>query len=350
MVRFVFSSDDLLRCRFAISPLCEVVQAARGLAGRHPSSSATWLEKRRSALADDEVGALLSLIPERGYLPDFLTPPPASPIANIEAELAAVRAAPEARVREEIAWVLAHRSIAPDLTRILRRRQIATTLADQLKVVWKTILEPEWLSIRNLLERDITHRARVMVNDGLARALDDLSPSVSFRRDVLYIRQRTVALRHLEGAGLLLIPSVFIGSQPATMLDKPWPAALIYPARGAANLGGTEPVQPGPGELAALIGSTRAQILSTLSEPASTTDLARALNRSPGNIADHLAVLFQNGLVTRQRDRRKVLYAQTQLGQTLSDRGSQRVRGDRHRARVAAIRGADLPTGGPEGR
>jgi DNA-binding transcriptional ArsR family regulator len=321
VVTFVFSPDDLLRCRFAISPLGEVVQAARVLARPESRARGSWLARQRGLLAgmagERDLRSLLALLPERGYAPDFLTPPPNSPIADVEAELATIRATARGRVRDEIERSIESRSLAADVDRMLRQRDVVAMLADQLEILWRSLLEPSWPSIRELLERDIAHRARALVDGGLARGLDDLSPSVSFRRRRLYVRQQTAAVRHLNGSGLLLEPSAFIGPRPATMLDEPWPAALIYPARGAGNLGLERGPERSSAELAALIGGTRASILASLREPTSTTALARALNRSAGNIADHLAVLLSNGLVTRERDRRQVLYARTQLGQTL---------------------------------
>lgn len=130
------------------------------------------------------------------------------------------------------------------------------------------------------------------------------------------MRQRTDAEVRLEGQGLLLIPSAFIWPQVATMIDPPWPPALIYPARGVGALW-TEPTTGGETSLADLIGGTRATIVAALGEPASTTALARRLGRSPGNVADHLRVLRANGLVTRTRVGRQVLYSRTPLANAL---------------------------------
>lgn len=320
MVRFVFSTNDLLRCRFAISPLGETVQAARALNGGRRGTTAGWIKARRATVgfeAEHTVRPLLALLPEHGYVPDFLTPPPRHPVADVAAELEVVRTTPPDRARPEIERALADRPVDDAVTRELRRRDAPERLAAQLFEIWSKLLAPCWAEIRVLLERDIAHRARALVDTGLAQALDDLAPSVSFEHNILQVRQRTTALRELDGAGLLLVPSLFIGPQSATMLNPAWPAALIYPARGAGNLGSDTPVRPGGEELAALIGPTRASVLAALEEPTSTSDLARALGRSPGNVADHLAVLLRGGLVAKRRERRRVLYARTRLGDAL---------------------------------
>ena len=99
-------------------------------------------------------------------------------------------------------------------------------------------------------------------------------------------------------------------------MDEPWPATLIYPARGIAALWET-PATAAPGALGDLVGRTRAGLLTALDQPASTTQLARSLGLATGAAGDHLAVLRGAGLVTRARSGRSVLYRRTPLGDAL---------------------------------
>ena len=321
MVTFIFTSDDLLNCRFAISPVGEAMLAARVLA--NPASYAhrlEWLRAQGPAItalaAERDLSPLFALLPRHGYTPDFLSPPPASPLAGPGEEFERIRATPKAEARRELERALAEGHVDRRVLRVLRRPDAPAVVADLLELVWKRLIEPSWEPLRELLERDVAYRARRLAEGGLTRLFDDLAPRVTLRGQRLRVQQRTDAVVSLEGGGMVFSPSAFLWPQVATRVDAPGPPTLLYPARGAALLWGAEPRR----DAAAtdrLIGSTRSKILHELAEPASTTALARRLGRSPGNISDHLGILRASGLIASSRDGREVIYARTPLGHAL---------------------------------
>jgi len=112
---------------------------------------------------------------------------------------------------------------------------------------------------------------------------------------------------------LVLIPSVFGWPAAAVAFDPP---AVTYPARGIARL--WQPPAQASGDLARLIGQTRAKVLTALAEPASTTGLAARCRIPVSSASEHLAVLRATGLVTTTRTGRFLVHQRTPLGVALS--------------------------------
>jgi DNA-binding transcriptional ArsR family regulator len=322
MIRFVLSLADALRFRFSISPLGEVVRLARAMANPSTFSQgapAAWLRDQEAALArlrqQQDLRPLTTLLSaRRDYYPDFLTPTPEVPVGDIDTELARVRTTPRAQVTMEIAHCLAQASsIDPGVERLLRSSDAATILTGLLGALWEAVVAPAWPELRDILERDVLHRSRVLARGGLATLFADLEPLVTLRGRTLAVDVTSEGTCELGGEGLRLMPSAFIW--PYALVVAETPRTLIYPSRGVALLFCGE--QGGEGAIAKLIGPTRAEILESVGEPRHTSALARGLGRSPGNIADHLKVLYTCGLVSRARVGRYVVYSRTPLADSL---------------------------------
>src|SRR5690606_4387762 len=122
--------------------------------------------------------------------------------------------------------------------------------------------------------------------------------------------------RHLDGRGLVLVPSVFVWPLVASKTDEPWQPTVRYPARGVGTLW-ERGTPAAPEALAAVLGRSRARLLAALAAPASTTELSRRMGMSPGGVSEHLSALRNAGLVTAARVGRSVLYVRTTLGDEL---------------------------------
>jgi DNA-binding transcriptional ArsR family regulator len=315
-VTFAFSLDAVLHCRFGISPLREALQAVHAIAcPLRDTSHFAWLKQKRTVLQElhreHDLSLLLGVLRNGGYAPSFLNPPPTTPVAQIDGELSRIRQTDPREARAEIERALAGGQVDRRTLRVLHSSEAPSRLADALAAVWRMLLEPSWPTVRELLERDVAYRAGRLAEGGLAHLFEDLAPVVALRGHELRVRQPTTATVELDERGLLLSPSAFVAPRVATMLEPP---LLVYPARGTAALLSSSRVESGPA-LSRLIGATRAEILTLLEEPSTTTTLAHRLRRSPGNVGDHLAVLLKAGLVARRRAGRRVLYSRTALGQ-----------------------------------
>ena len=329
--RIVVGNEDLTMSRFALLPLWELTHALRLLGGRSGRTAEPvlrpWLLRARSryqALAREaDIEVVLALNPP-GWGADFLVPVPASLSTTIGDLLEQVRSAPADQVRRDVAEALRRQPlVAPRIRRILTSDQVAGYAADVLAAAWEALLEPEWDTLRAILERDLVYRAGQLVSKGWAAALADLHPNLRwFQGRIELTHWQDDEEAELGGRGLLFVPSVFIWPRIALGVDPPSPPTLIYPARGVAALW----ERPGPAgsgtALDRLLGPSRAVILLALEEPASTTQLVATLGRSLGGIGDHLAVLREAGLIAGARSGRSVLYRRTPVGDALVASGT----------------------------
>jgi DNA-binding transcriptional ArsR family regulator len=323
MVTLELSAADLLRCRFAISPVNEVVEAARAIG--YPAERSLrndWLRRHAPALQHiarrHDLRPLVSLLHPTCDPPCFLRPPPKGAAGEIHDELAQIAAAPEERVRADVDRCLDARGpIGREVESALRKPGAATRLAELLAALWGELVAPSWSRIRDCLERDILFRSHALARSGLAAVFDDLTPLVTLDGRRLTLQHSADRVGPHDGDGLLLLPSAFIGPRALSVVDATGaPLTICYPARGAGSLWFRTSSDRATA-LPSLIGRTRNQILQAIDEPMHTTALSLQLGRSPGNIADHLSVLKRSGLVRGTRVGSHVLYGRTPLGDAL---------------------------------
>jgi DNA-binding transcriptional ArsR family regulator len=322
MIRFHLTADDLARSRFAIAPLMELQMSLTAL--REPERHgyfihAPWMARARPRLAGLDLTLLETLIPARGWVPDFSAPPPLVPSPEPGAEIERVRTSDPALVRHEIGCIWPDgvpavlRPLVDDTPRGLE------TVAALMREYWDRALAPDWPAIRQTLTADIRRRAAHLAAGGIRAALTALHPDVGLSAD-----ERTIALASavdadvaLDGRGLLLIPSAFFWPRSSAIIDPPWQPCLIYSPDGVAAL--WEPAELEPEQaLQDLLGRGRARVLAGLDTPVSTTELARRLRMSPAGVSDHLRVLARAGLAAPTREGRTVLYSRTPLGDELT--------------------------------
>lgn len=315
-ITYWFTREDVLRTRFAISPLFETAASLTAL--QEPGRSSIhlpWIHQARDRTRGLELDLLFALVPAHGYAPDFVSPPPSTALPDIEQELSRIPQTAPAQVRKELEWT--YPGGLPEVLRRLheRPRRELPRVVESMRAYWHAAIEPFWERIAAALEDDIAHRARLLTGGGPIEVFGDLHPEVRWAEGALVVDREYEGSVELQGRGLLLAPSVFIWPRAGAFTDRPWQPTLIYPPRGVGGL--WAPDRRDPQALADLLGSRRAAILTTMDREVTTRELARRLKASPAGVSEHLGVLRRAGLVRPRRQGASVYYARTTAGDRL---------------------------------
>ncbi|HZE40476.1 MAG TPA: winged helix-turn-helix domain-containing protein [Stackebrandtia sp.] len=268
MLDIQLSSADYARVSFAAVPHLEIgasVQALRAPTGHGPIDR--WRRRVLPRLPPDS-RPLLDLVAAGAPIPPILTG--AHPLREPDAPADLVRACGSYR-----------RVCAPG--------------AIAAPVVW----------------RELARVGRLVMSQGLGAALSDLSPDIRLDGDVLRVTGLCSGSLRLDGASLLVIPTVFwtrAGFRRAG-LARP---ALVYPV-DPARLG----LDTAADSLPRLLGRTRAQVLRAVATGPTTSALASMLDISPASASEHVGVLREAGLVATNRTGRSVRHGLTPLGESL---------------------------------
>ena len=322
-----FTAHDVSHLRFAFSPLWEVIASLRVIQapGRH-ALHLPWATEARAAIraAGLDLSLPFALVPPTGYIADFVTPPPTTPLPDFADELATVVATPRDIVIDNVrAMDGVHAGAGPDQARVeaLWAAMIAeperhvAELVDVLRAYWELVIEPHWPRLRALLDADVLYRSRELARGGANGVFTDLHPDVRWDSAVLTVAKKYCKTLTLEGQGMVLVPCAFAWPSVLVMDEGPWQPTLIYPARGVATL--WEAGECAPTGLAGVLGRTRADLLSALAGPAATGELATRLGVTAGAVSQHIGVLRGAGLVVTQRVGRRTVHARTSLADAL---------------------------------
>lgn len=318
VIELVVGARDLARVRFARSALEEVTFSLGVLAGRKGAAlHEPWIRAAKSGLAGTDLSLLDALTAKGNYYPGFLVPPPREADASFADEVERVRETSAEEVRRELD--LCWPEDLPHRLRPLRedpRRQLAE-LAEALTTYWHKAIEPVWPRIRALHDADLAHRSAALTKGGLDRLFAELHPQIEYADDRLRLHLAHSASFATAGAGVLLIPSVFVWPRISVFDTDDYQPAIAYPVRGVGTVWGAEPPPSTVTPLASLVGRSRAALLVLLELPRTTTQLAQTLGVTAATVSEHLAVLKRSNLVRSHRDGRSVLYERTTLGSRL---------------------------------
>ncbi len=321
--RIHFSFEDLARSRVARSPrpLQELSIAMRVWRNRTPPPRlGAW--RRETACLPAAARMAFELTPAHGWVPDFLAPTTAG---EPEELLERVRATPRRRLREEMAR-LAARQPVPRWARLLGEDPaVLRQLVDSLTAAHDVLLAPYRPHVESLLKTDNALRARDFLHGGMERVLARLHPRrIRWEPPVLSVTMASGldADLHLEGRGLLLVPSVFGTDAPVIAPDVQPQPMLFYPASSDSPLPGV--VRPRTGAsatLAQLLGRTRAAVLLAIADRdgCTTTELSTAVGVSVSSASEHATVLRRTGLIATTRHHKAVLHTITSTGRVLAD-------------------------------
>ncbi len=310
------------RVRFALSPLSEAIASLRLLAapGRQ-THYRRWVGDARARITDLDLSILLPFArAQAGCIPDFIAPPPHSPVASFDDELAALRDVSHEIVRDEAARCLARTGDATLAAFVDNPRFAIDEVTRALRQYWERVLKPDWNGIRAVLEEDLLARSRQLALygseslltqiDKRLRFYDPASESAQLHDSICWDNH---TLDRWNGE-MLLVPSVFGWGECLAVTSATWRPTIIYPARPFHGLCRTTPAEE---SLCALVGSARARLLLLLAEPRTTTEAARHLALTPGAASQVIGKLHGVGMLDRRRIGHRVYYSLSERGVTL---------------------------------
>ncbi|GAA3201897.1 winged helix-turn-helix domain-containing protein [Nonomuraea helvata] len=319
MLRIHFTDQDLRRITLAedTDPLWDVLLSLHVLQEGRDLVYGEWWRRTRQVKVSD-IRLLLSLTPPRGYSPDFLTPGRGG--AALEEQLDGLLSTPTPRFREELSYFSDKQPNASSIRALLDGgAPMLDRLGNAITRYHRAGIAPYKRMLRPHLQADRDRRLHGLADGGVDRLLSDLHPDVVWDPPVLRVLDYVEHDVHLEGRGIVLLPSAFCRRHPITLRDTDLPPVLVLPVQPPVGwlprvrADGTMEHEP----VVALLGRTRAYVLEEAARPMTTTELARRLGISLAMASRHTTVLRNAGLVASRREGNTIFHHITALGRGL---------------------------------
>ncbi|WP_351236335.1 winged helix-turn-helix domain-containing protein [Streptomyces sp. NPDC002133] len=313
-----FTGDDLSRIRLASGPdpLWETVLSITLLGTTQGQTVfGPWRADVRAGLGRlprGQLRLLRSLAPPFGNFPDFLTPQQAS--LGVETGIEAVLATPRRRLRRELEVLPGVPSWARPLAD--GDPEVLAVLGHALRAYHHAALAPYWPRMQALVDAERAVQARTLLDYGSEGLLAGLGPAMRWRPPLLEVDYPVEHDIHLDGRGLVLVPSAFCWRIPITLIDPSLPPVLVYPLPRTQDWWSLEG-STDPKALSSLLGPTRAACLRLLEDGCTTGELARRAGVAPPTASQHATALREAGLTTSTRQGNTVLHTLTPLGAAL---------------------------------
>jgi hypothetical protein len=322
--RIHFTAEDLERIQVGptLGPLAETVMALSLLrcGNRQPALLGPWRGQVRGRVTP-QMAPLTALFPPGGKGVDLCMLTGVAP--TIEQGVRALMDMPTEHVLTEMEFIdRMHELPASAWAAAEAGGPARHQLAAATQAAYRALVEPYWPRIHACLHAEQVTRGKILASGGPGALLASLQD--------LWIRWRSPVLEvlipgqddvYLDGRGIVLVPSVFVGEMPCLHYNPNDPAAppwLVLPPADDQVDRRRLWDQPRPrAALAALVGRNRAAVLSAIAHGCTTTELAGRVGISLAAASQHASVLREAGLITTRRQGSAVLHVLTPLGAEL---------------------------------
>jgi Helix-turn-helix domain len=319
--RIHFTADDLerIQVRPTLGPLGETFKAMGLL--RCPQQPRASYRQWRGQVKDrltPQMAAFTAMIPpgSKGVDLSVLT----GPAATLEEGIQALLTVPREHLLTEMEFADRECKLPATVWAAAEPGHARLQLAAAVVAAHQVLVEPYWTRIHACLHAEHVAGLRALAAGGPDRLLASLqSEWVRWRPPVLEVLVPVDYDVALNGLGIALMPSAFVGQLPSLHQNPSDPSSapwlVVPPADGRMqqrHLWGNP--RPRDAALAALVGRNRAAVLRTLADGCSTTELADRVGISLAAASQHASVLRDAGLITTHRQGSAVLHVLTPLG------------------------------------